>query len=292
MATYDPPSCIHGFSGNGAGCDVCEAADACLRTGAILDEIAAIIGTRFMDPPDGGDVSLVEQVRRLVNELATAHAILTDDEDESVVGAAEQRMRDLETWKECSATDSERAARAEAMSRDGFNPITGEPATGEAYDEARRDAAIAREGLSRSMPVAWRYGSDDEGWAYWRASEKYHHPDAEPLYTSPLPTSPASVEGFKRATPRPWHLDDGYPLAVCQSDGSSLGVMEPGFPQITEAEMKANARLVVQAVNAYDGGAEVAALRQRVEVLEAALEECRAGRESWMRAAVAAGVKL
>lgn len=34
---------------------------------------------------------------------------------------------------------------------DGFNPITGEPETGEAYDEARRDAAIAREDIKRNI---------------------------------------------------------------------------------------------------------------------------------------------
>jgi hypothetical protein len=41
---------------------------------ADLSEISAAIGTtRYMDPPDGGGVSLAEQVRRMKAELAVAH---------------------------------------------------------------------------------------------------------------------------------------------------------------------------------------------------------------------------
>lgn len=42
-----------------------------------LDEISAAIGTvRFMDPPDGGDVSLAEQVRRMKAALDATEAKL------------------------------------------------------------------------------------------------------------------------------------------------------------------------------------------------------------------------
>ena len=89
--TEDPPSCIHGFSGNGAGCPDCSLAAQCQT----IDDA-------------------IEEINSLRDELANVHAALTDDEDESPLGAAEQRMRDLATWKECSETDSRRAATAEA----------------------------------------------------------------------------------------------------------------------------------------------------------------------------------
>jgi hypothetical protein len=68
-----------------------------------------------------------------------------------------------------------------------------------------------------------------------------------------LVTARASTQEFPDATPRPWHQDEGFPLAICQADGSSLGAMEPGFPQISNAEMEANAALVCCAVNERDG---------------------------------------
>ena len=40
----------------------------------IADVVRAIVTTRFMDPPDGGDVSLGEQVRRMWQVLQTAEA--------------------------------------------------------------------------------------------------------------------------------------------------------------------------------------------------------------------------
>lgn len=47
-----------------------------------LDAISAAIGsTRFMDPPDGGDVSLVDQVRRMRAELEAKEARLAALED-------------------------------------------------------------------------------------------------------------------------------------------------------------------------------------------------------------------
>ena len=36
------------------------------------------------------------------------------------------------------------------------------------------------------MPVAWRSGSDEEGWAYYRASEDYIPQDAQPLFASQI----------------------------------------------------------------------------------------------------------
>lgn len=49
---------------------------------ALLDAIAAAIGsTRFMDPPDGGDVSLADQVRRMRAELEAKEARLAALED-------------------------------------------------------------------------------------------------------------------------------------------------------------------------------------------------------------------
>jgi hypothetical protein len=48
------------------------------RTFKLLSDVSAAIGTtRFMDPPDGGDVSLAEQVRRMHETLDTAEATIT-----------------------------------------------------------------------------------------------------------------------------------------------------------------------------------------------------------------------
>lgn len=112
MTTYDPPSCIHGYSGNGAGCDICELGNdkrweaceapveycacenylaggshGCAACGCYLrpqlteeacelmllrcqaDDVAVALGDAdFMDPPDGGSVSLAEQVGRMRND--------------------------------------------------------------------------------------------------------------------------------------------------------------------------------------------------------------------------------
>ncbi|WP_303718052.1 hypothetical protein [Brevundimonas naejangsanensis] len=51
---------------------------------AELDAVSSAIGTvRFMDPPDGGDVHLSEQVRRMASALTEAERKLAEAEDEN-----------------------------------------------------------------------------------------------------------------------------------------------------------------------------------------------------------------
>ena len=63
-----------------------EAASRIAELDGELDAVSAAIGTvRFMDPPDGGDVSLAEQVRRMKAALDEAEAKLA-----TAVGALER----------------------------------------------------------------------------------------------------------------------------------------------------------------------------------------------------------
>jgi hypothetical protein len=64
-----------------------------------LTEVSAAIGTvEWMDPPDGGDVSLGEQVRRMRVALTEARVALA--EKDKRIGEAE-RVRDMH-WRRCN----------------------------------------------------------------------------------------------------------------------------------------------------------------------------------------------
>lgn len=61
------------------GAVIIELGNALRQSGVELDAISAAIGTvRYMDPPDGGDVSLAEQVRRMREENERMRGTLTE----------------------------------------------------------------------------------------------------------------------------------------------------------------------------------------------------------------------
>jgi hypothetical protein len=73
-ATYGLPCCKDipgsGVAATDVGCSACVD-----EAWADLGEVAKAIGSvRWMDPPDGGDVTLAEQVRRMRADLEAAEA--------------------------------------------------------------------------------------------------------------------------------------------------------------------------------------------------------------------------
>jgi predicted RNA-binding Zn-ribbon protein involved in translation (DUF1610 family) len=145
----------------------------------------------------------------------------------------------------------------------GVFQATDEPQTGEQYDQSRREAAQARQDADACLLNPY-------------PGEECCFSCGKPLARGVAPL-PADV-------PTP-HCDALAALRYLmgQFDSENWNCGQCGHSEPT-ADMDsaiwlrdwlANAQPVVTAVNAYDGGAEVAALRARVEVLEAALRVAR-----------------
>lgn len=85
-----------------------------LKAEGQLSEISAAIGsTRFMDPPDGGDVSLAEQVRRMRAALDQAEATPTPEGQTEGADWSELRGFAHERWS--MDTKAQRARARKAM---------------------------------------------------------------------------------------------------------------------------------------------------------------------------------
>ena len=53
-------------------------------------------------------------------------------------------------------------------------------------------------------------------------------------------------------TPTPWHVYEKDPFVICEGGGGSIGIIEAGYPGVSEAEQIANAAYVVHCVNVHD----------------------------------------
>lgn len=53
-------------------------------------------------------------------------------------------------------------------------------------------------------------------------------------------------------TPMPWHVYEEDPFVICEGGGGSIGIIEAGYPGVSEAEQIANAAYVVHCVNVHD----------------------------------------
>ena len=68
-------------------------------------------------------------------------------------------------------------------------------------------------------------------------------------------------------TPTPWHVYEKDPFVICEGGGGSIGIIEAGYPGVSEAEQIANAAYVVHCVNVHD---------DLVKALEAIIESADA----------------
>ena len=53
-------------------------------------------------------------------------------------------------------------------------------------------------------------------------------------------------------TPTPWHVYEKDPFVICEGGGGSIGIIEAGYPGVSEAEQIANAAYVVHCVPVHD----------------------------------------
>jgi len=53
-------------------------------------------------------------------------------------------------------------------------------------------------------------------------------------------------------TPTPWHVYEKDPFVICEGGGGSIGIIEAGYPGVSEVEQIANAAYVVHCVNVHD----------------------------------------
>ena len=122
-----------------------------------LQSVAEALGMRYLDPPDGGDVPLGEQVRRMSAELAAARTDLEDTKallpNHPDTGCAPRPTEMGDWWQQ--AIMSRRKRRAAEKERDKLRNLLCEarqtlsyPASMLTRDNmcARIDAALAKGG--------------------------------------------------------------------------------------------------------------------------------------------------
>lgn len=127
------------------------------------------MGIKVVRPGSINEVSWVE----LVNQHAVGNAEQGGDHDEAAA------------WDEL---------RGVIVERDRYRRFVEEVADWECESDPIAIRDRARDALRRfpvaapspPMPVVWRSGSDEEGWAYYRAGSVYIPQDAKPLFASQI----------------------------------------------------------------------------------------------------------
>ncbi|CAG9225672.1 hypothetical protein [Burkholderia vietnamiensis] len=130
------------------------------------DVLALLPCTHYMDLPDGGDVSLVEQLRRMA--------------------------ADAQRWRDSQRSSATGAEGADALAHEVWSAAQRAPGEG-IEDAVQRVAAIlSRSSAMAAEAVAWRSWKDGDGYGFWDTKDEAelasaHDFEPEPLYAAPQP---------------------------------------------------------------------------------------------------------